>query len=197
MSLALRRGAAPAACCLPARPRRSRECRDRQHPRLSTRTPRADRPLRGFRVSGARRKRRSDRGAVAGKGEPTMDRVQIFDTTLRDGEQSPGATMNVEEKLVIARQLEQLGVDVIEAGFAAVVGGRLRGGAPGRRGGHEADRPQSWRAPASRTSTARMRGRREGQAARHPHLHRHLRHPPEAQAHDEPPGGASTPRCGR
>jgi 2-isopropylmalate synthase len=44
--------------------------------------------------------------------------VQIFDTTLRDGEQSPGATMNVEEKLVIARQLEKLGVDVIEAGFA-------------------------------------------------------------------------------
>ncbi|HVN86562.1 MAG TPA: 2-isopropylmalate synthase [Candidatus Binatia bacterium] len=48
--------------------------------------------------------------------EPAV--VQIFDTTLRDGEQSPGATMNVEEKVVIARQLEKLGVDVIEAGFA-------------------------------------------------------------------------------
>ncbi|GIW40381.1 MAG: 2-isopropylmalate synthase [Candidatus Binatia bacterium] len=47
------------------------------------------------------------------------DVVYIFDTTLRDGEQSPGATMNVEEKVVIARQLEKLGVDVIEAGFAA------------------------------------------------------------------------------
>jgi len=46
------------------------------------------------------------------------DVVRIFDTTLRDGEQSPGATMNVEEKVVIARQLEKLGVDVIEAGFA-------------------------------------------------------------------------------
>ncbi len=45
--------------------------------------------------------------------------VKIFDTTLRDGEQSPGASMNVEEKIVIARQLEKLGVDVIEAGFAA------------------------------------------------------------------------------
>jgi len=45
--------------------------------------------------------------------------VRIFDTTLRDGEQSPGASMNVEEKIVIARQLEKLGVDVIEAGFAA------------------------------------------------------------------------------
>ena len=45
------------------------------------------------------------------------DRVIIFDTTLRDGEQSPGATLNVDEKLTIARQLARLGVDVIEAGF--------------------------------------------------------------------------------
>jgi len=43
----------------------------------------------------------------------------IFDTTLRDGEQSPGASMSKDEKLRIARQLEKLGVDVIEAGFAA------------------------------------------------------------------------------
>ncbi len=47
------------------------------------------------------------------------DRVQIFDTTLRDGEQSPGASMTVEQKVIIAKQLEKLGVDVIEAGFAA------------------------------------------------------------------------------
>ncbi|BAZ52769.1 2-isopropylmalate synthase [Nostoc sp. NIES-4103] len=46
------------------------------------------------------------------------DRIIIFDTTLRDGEQSPGATLNVEEKLAIAHQLALLGVDVIEAGFA-------------------------------------------------------------------------------
>ncbi len=45
------------------------------------------------------------------------DHVQIFDTTLRDGEQSPGASLNIEEKVEIARQLERLGVDVIEAGF--------------------------------------------------------------------------------
>ncbi|TLM71227.1 MAG: 2-isopropylmalate synthase [Actinobacteria bacterium] len=45
------------------------------------------------------------------------DRVRIFDTTLRDGEQSPGASMNTAEKLEIARQLVRLGVDVIEAGF--------------------------------------------------------------------------------
>jgi 2-isopropylmalate synthase len=52
--------------------------------------------------------------------EPKVDRdrVIIFDTTLRDGEQCPGATLNVEEKLIIARQLALLGVDVIEAGFA-------------------------------------------------------------------------------
>lgn len=43
--------------------------------------------------------------------------IRIFDTTLRDGEQSPGATLNFHEKLEIARQLEGLGVDVIEAGF--------------------------------------------------------------------------------
>lgn len=44
--------------------------------------------------------------------------VKIFDTTLRDGEQSPGASMNVEEKVLIAKQLARLGVDIIEAGFA-------------------------------------------------------------------------------
>ncbi len=44
--------------------------------------------------------------------------IRIFDTTLRDGEQSPGASMNVEEKLTLAKQLARLGVDIIEAGFA-------------------------------------------------------------------------------
>ena len=47
------------------------------------------------------------------------DKIIIFDTTLRDGEQSPGASMNTKEKIQIATQLEKLGVDVIEAGFAA------------------------------------------------------------------------------
>lgn len=46
-----------------------------------------------------------------------MDRIAIFDTTLRDGEQAPGFSMNVEEKLKMARQLERLQVDIIEAGF--------------------------------------------------------------------------------
>ena len=50
--------------------------------------------------------------------EHTMKRIKIFDTTLRDGEQSPGCSMNLTEKIEMARQLEKLGVDVIEAGFA-------------------------------------------------------------------------------
>ena len=45
------------------------------------------------------------------------DRVYIFDTTLRDGEQSPGATMNLDEKMQIALLLEEMQVDIIEAGF--------------------------------------------------------------------------------
>jgi 2-isopropylmalate synthase len=47
-----------------------------------------------------------------------MKQVKVFDTTLRDGEQAPGCSMNLKEKIEIARQLERLGVDVIEAGFA-------------------------------------------------------------------------------
>jgi len=55
------------------------------------------------------------------------NRVLIFDTTLRDGEQSPGCSMNREEKLRLARQLEQLGVDVIEAGFPIASPGDFEG----------------------------------------------------------------------
>jgi len=51
--------------------------------------------------------------------------IKIFDTTLRDGEQAPGCSMNTEEKLRVARQLEVLGVDVIEAGFAIASPGDL------------------------------------------------------------------------
>jgi 2-isopropylmalate synthase len=51
------------------------------------------------------------------------NRVIIFDTTLRDGEQSPGCSMTLNEKLRVAEALEQLGVDVIEAGFAIASNG--------------------------------------------------------------------------
>ncbi|HVO41909.1 MAG TPA: 2-isopropylmalate synthase [Aggregatilineales bacterium] len=52
-------------------------------------------------------------------GVPTPNRIRIFDTTLRDGEQSPGASLTSAEKLEIARHLAALGVDIIEAGFPA------------------------------------------------------------------------------
>jgi 2-isopropylmalate synthase len=48
-----------------------------------------------------------------------MDTIKIFDTTLRDGEQSPGCSMTIDEKIKFAMQLDKLGVDIIEAGFAA------------------------------------------------------------------------------
>jgi len=75
--------------------------------------------------------------AVAGKKRGNeMDRVIIFDTTLRDGEQSPGASLTSEEKIKVAEQLEKLGVDVIEAGFpiaseddakaVRLIGGRVK-----------------------------------------------------------------------
>ena len=51
------------------------------------------------------------------------DYVRIFDTTLRDGEQAPGFGMTIEEKVRLGRQLERLGVDVIEAGFPAASDG--------------------------------------------------------------------------
>src|SRR5438045_6980219 len=54
------------------------------------------------------------------------DRIRIFDTTLRDGEQSPGCSMHLEEKIMMARQLERLGVDVIEAGFPIASDGDFR-----------------------------------------------------------------------
>src|SRR5699024_5451079 len=48
-----------------------------------------------------------------------MSKIKIFDTTLRDGEQSPGVNLNKAEKLEIAKQLERYGVDILEAGFPA------------------------------------------------------------------------------
>ncbi|MDF2690027.1 MAG: 2-isopropylmalate synthase, partial [Microvirga sp.] len=54
---------------------------------------------------------------TANNSGSSKDRVIIFDTTLRDGEQCPGATMTLEEKLEVAALLDTMGVDVIEAGF--------------------------------------------------------------------------------
>ncbi|HID19311.1 TPA: hypothetical protein EYP27_07230, partial [Candidatus Bathyarchaeota archaeon] len=52
-------------------------------------------------------------------------RVRIFDTTLRDGEQTPGVALTMDDKLQIARQLDRLGVDTIEAGFPQVSPGEV------------------------------------------------------------------------
>ena len=56
-------------------------------------------------------------GTTVRGGLMSTNRLVIFDTTLRDGEQAPGFSMRVQEKLTLARQLAALGVDVIEAGF--------------------------------------------------------------------------------
>src|SRR5262245_26283811 len=61
--------------------------------------------------------RREFRGLAAMNQTNDQNRVYIFDTTLRDGEQSPGASMNLDEKRRIAVALEEMGVDIIEAGF--------------------------------------------------------------------------------
>jgi len=62
---------------------------------------------------------------TAADAHPPRDRVVVFDTTLRDGEQSPGASMNLSQKVQVAKALRDLGVDVIEAGFAAASPGDL------------------------------------------------------------------------
>ena len=59
----------------------------------------------------------TDTPAASSASASEKDRVIIFDTTLRDGEQCPGASMTFEEKLVVAELLDDMGVDVIEAGF--------------------------------------------------------------------------------
>src|SRR5215207_7527749 len=65
----------------------------------------------------ARRDRREGLCPMTIQTQSEKDRVVIFDTTLRDGEQSPGATMTHDEKLEVAELLDEMGVDVIEAGF--------------------------------------------------------------------------------
>jgi 2-isopropylmalate synthase len=66
-------------------------------------------------------------GNAAETGRNDANRVKIFDTTLRDGEQSPGISLNKQEKLEIAHQLARLGVDVIEAGFPIASPGDFEG----------------------------------------------------------------------
>ena len=80
------------------------------------------------------------------------DKIRIFDTTLRDGEQSPGCSMNLEEKMKMARQLERLNVDIIEAGFPIASEGDFLAvqAIPVR---FENPRSPAWRGPTSWTSS--------------------------------------------
>ncbi len=84
-------------------------------------------------------------------------RIQVFDTTLRDGEQSPGIALQPYEKAEIAEQLERLGVDVIEAGFAGASPGRSRRRPRSRRSRRPADRRVAGAVRAGRTSTPQPR----------------------------------------
>ncbi len=105
------------------------------------------------------------------------DRVYIFDTTLRDGEQSPGCSMTVPEKLRMARKLVELGVDILEAGFPIASDGDFEAVDAVSR-----EFPWAQVAALARCCTAGCGARREvaepRQAAAHPHLHRHQRHSP-------------------
>src|SRR5438046_4159971 len=85
------------------------------------------------------------------------NRVHIFDTTLRDGEQSPGISLNTQEKVEIAQQLARLGIDVIEAGFPVTSPGDFEAVEAiarqvegpvicGLAGTHKADIDAAWRA---------------------------------------------------
>ena len=112
------------------------------------------------------------------------DKLIIFDTTLRDGEQSPGASMTKDEKLRIARQLERLRVDVIEAGFAASSNGDFEGVqaiADAVKDSTVCSLARANDRDISRAAEA-LKG---GGAGAHPHLHRDQRpaHGEEA-AHD-------------
>ena len=116
-------------------------------------------------------------------------RIWIFDTTLRDGEQSPGATMTVEEKLEVADALVELGVDIIEAGFPAASPGDF-----------EAVKMIAQRVKGARVAGLARTNRSDiEQCARaiepaehvaNPHIYRHVGYSPRAQIADESRGGA-------
>ena len=115
------------------------------------------------------------------------NRVLIFDTTLRDGEQSPGISLNAQEKLEIAQQLARLGVDVIEAGFPITSPGDFEAvqaiARAGRRPGHRRAGPH----PRGR-HRRRLQRRQGRRAPADPHLHLHLGHPHQVPAADHARG---------
>ncbi len=114
-------------------------------------------------------------------------RVRIFDTTLRDGEQSPGISLNRQEKLEIAHQLARLGVDVIEAGFPITSPGDFESVQAIAR---EVEGPVI--CGLARTSKqdidAAWNAVKDFRAPADSHVHRHQRHPHRAQAADHARG---------
>jgi hypothetical protein len=132
------------------------------------------------------------------------DKLIIFDTTLRDGEQSPGASMTREEKLRIARQLERLRVDVIEAGFAASSNGDFE--AVKSIAGHVKESIVCSLARANDRDISRAAEALKGAArsrihtfiATSPlHMEKKLRMTPEPGARAGAPGGALCPHAHR
>ena len=117
----------------------------------------------------------------------TDDRVIIFDTTLRDGEQSPGISLNTSEKLEIAHQLARLGVDVIEAGFPIASPGDFEAvQAIARQVAGPRDRRA--RPRSCGRHRRRLRGSTRRRAAAHPHVRLDVRHPHRAPARLHPRG---------
>ena len=109
------------------------------------------------------------------------NRVLLFDTTLRDGEQSPGISLNAAEKLEIAQQLARLGVDIIEAGFPIASPGDFEAVQHDRAGG---PRPGDLRPGARQRRRHRscMGGDPGRRATSDPHVPEHVRHPHRAPA---------------
>ena len=117
------------------------------------------------------------------------DRVYIFDTTLRDGEQSPGCSMTVPEKLRMAAKLVDLGVDILEAGFPIA-----------SEGDSEAvdavAREFPWASVAALARANRLdilaaaKSLQERPPPAHSHLHRHQRYSSEVQAEEVAPAGS-------
>ena len=113
-----------------------------------------------------------------------QNRLTVFDTTLRDGEQAPGFSMRIHEKVRLAKQLDALGVDVIEAGFpiaSEADAEAVKAVAAAVRRPVIAGLARACAGDIDRAGAA-LRG---GGAVAHPHLHRHVRPAPRAQAeHD-------------
>ena len=105
------------------------------------------------------------------------DRVLIFDTTLRDGEQCPGATMTLEEKLEVADLLDDMGVDIIEAGFPIASNGDFEAVTEIAKQRRSRRPSPASPAPASADIDRAGEAVRHARAAPHPHLRLHLADP--------------------